>query len=609
MCGIAGFVGPFNVEASSAVREMVALLAHRGPDDQGFHVGGDVALGMARLAVVDLAHGEQPKETDGGDLKVVFNGEIYNHRTLRRELQMAGSVFRTDSDTEVVVEAFARWGTQAFGRFEGMFAVALWRESTRTLTLARDRIGEKPLYVHEENGGIAFASELGSLAPVGALDDVDTRALAAYFHLGYVPSPLTIWSGVTKLEPATVLTWSGGCSSRSRYWEPPALGSSSLAPEEAVDAFEQQLRASVRDRLVADVEVGVLLSGGIDSSLVTWAAVEQHPAIRSFTIAFDDPALDESAYARAVANELGTTHHELPVTGQDSLDLVEHIADVYDEPFADSSAIPTLLVSKLASEHVKVVLGGDGGDELFSGYGHYPAFDRLRRVRGIAAPPVRQLGARMARAHIDGINRIGNVLDKLDRDPARMYRNVVAVLAPGLLAEVLLSELDLATTTACFESHFGPDLAQSARRADLHHYLPDDVLTKVDRASMATGLEVRSPFLDSGLVEWAFGLDSETIGPPGAKRVPRTLLERRFPDGLAARPKQGFGVPLDRWLTGPLQPLVRDRLSPSALSSHGFVRPQAVQLLGDRLAAGRRGAASALWTILQFQLWYDRWVR
>lgn len=607
VCGIAGIVGPLTPDAAAAVREMVALLAHRGPDDQGFHVDPEVALGMSRLAIIDPAHGEQPKYADGGDLQVVFNGEIYNHRELRRELESSGSTFQTTSDTEVVVEAYARWGDDAFRRFEGMFGVALWRSSTRTLTLARDRIGEKPLYVVERSGGIAFASELGALTPLGVFDEIDPRAVAAYFHLGYVPAPLSIWRSVSKLEPATILRWSAGESRRSRYWELPTGIGQPLDEASAVAELDRRLRDSVRDRLVADVDVGVLLSGGVDSSLVAWAAAEQHPSIRSFTISFDDPALDESAYAGQVAATLRTTHLVRSVTAHDCLDVVHKVAEIYDEPFADSSAIPTFLVCKAASEHVKVVLGGDGGDELFSGYGHYRAFKQLRRFRHAAMPPVRRIGERLARSRTDDLSRLGNVLDKLDRNPGHLYRNVVAVVAPGLLAEVLTGPVDLDGVTACFESHFAGELDQSARRADLHHYLPEDVLTKVDRASMATGLEVRAPFLDSGLVEWAFGLGAG-VGPPGAKQAPRALLARRFPGALAHRPKQGFGVPLDRWLLGPLQPLLRDRLSPGSLASHGFVRPAAVQLLLERLEGGRRGAATALWAILQFQLWYDRWV-
>ena len=565
---------------------------------------------MTRLSIIDIAGGDQPKTARHGDVQVVFNGEIYNYRELQAELTRRGHTFESASDSEVVARAFAEWGSDAFSHLHGMFAIAVWEVAAGRLTLARDRIGKKPLYVWRRGRQLAFASELKAFSPLHLSFDVDRQAFAEYLHLGYVPDPKSIWRDVEKLPPGHVAQFEEGTWRSRPYWR--LDGSAidiSVESTVAVDQLHDRLNTAVADRLVADVEVGVLLSGGVDSSLVTWLASEQHPRIRTFSVAFDDPALDESAHARAVAHELGTDHNETLVTAADALKVVEELPTVYDEPFADSSSVPTLLVCRFAADHVKVVLGGDAGDELFNGYHHYWAFDRIARLRRAVPRSFRHLGRPLARSRNSLLSRGGNVLDLMDDDPATTYRNVVSILAPGLLAAALSDPVHLDEAAQSFRSAWGQRPERGPRLADLAHYLPGDILVKVDRASMSAGLEVRAPFLDTALVEWAFRLSPATVGPPGAKAIPRALLARRFPPSVSARPKQGFGVPLERWLLGPLRPMLEECLAPSALASHGLVRPDVIPLLMDRMEAGRKAVAPALWALLMFQLWYDRWVR
>ncbi|MBV8462978.1 MAG: asparagine synthase (glutamine-hydrolyzing), partial [Acidimicrobiales bacterium] len=533
MCGIVGFVDLAAPDRRGVLRAMQDAIAHRGPDGRGDYLDGRAGLAMTRLSIIDLAGGDQPKTAREGDIQIVFNGEIYNYRGLQAELTRRGHVFESASDSEVVARAFAEWGADAFTHLHGMFAIAAWEVGAGRLTLARDRIGKKPLYVWRRGTELAFASELKAFFPLGRSLEVDRQAFTEYLHLGYVPDPHSIWLEVEKLPPGHVGQFEHGNWLTRPYWhlnvEPAGVAVESSDP---VDELHGRLSNAVADRLVADVEVGVLLSGGVDSSLVTWLAAEQHPRIRTFSVAFDDPALDESAHARAVASDVGTDHNETLVTASEALKVVEELPTVYDEPFADSSSVPTLLVSRFAAEHVKVVLGGDGGDELFNGYHHYWAFDRITRLRRAVPGPLRRLGRPLARSRGSFLSRGGNVLDLMDDDPATTYRNVVSILAPGLLTAAVSDPVTLDELAASFRSAWGLGPERVPRTADLAHYLPGDILVKVDRASMSAGLEVRAPFLDTALVEWAFRLSPATIGPPGAKAIPRALLARRFPPSV-----------------------------------------------------------------------------
>ena len=601
MCGIAGFLDPEGTDAGPILAQMLASIVHRGPDDLGAHHTADTHVGMTRLAVIDIAGGAQPMHLEDGTAHLVMNGEIYNHRELRRVLERLGHRFTTASDTEVLLRGYAAWGHGVFERLDGMFATAIIDSRRGALVLARDRFGEKPLYVWDRPGGPAFASEPKALRPLGSFPAVDQQALMEYLHLGYVPAPRSIWQGISKLRPAEVAVYARGRWSRSRFWRPRADD-----PEpgvDPVDRLQELLLGSVESRLVADVEVGLLLSGGIDSSLVAWAAAQCQPRIRTFTVTFDDPTRDESRTARLTSQALGTTHQELRVHAQDALALVNVLPTVYDEPFADSSAVPSLLLCRAVSEHVKVALTGDGGDELFSGYPRYATFVRAQR-RGL--PAVGWLASKVGGLSTSGspvLSRIGNVAAKHGPTPAATYRASNAILSVPLLQHLTgaspdFTELEdrIAGSLAAF-GDAGP------RAADLDSYLPDDLLVKMDRASMAASLETRVPFLTPRISGWALGLPAEAIGPPGAKALPRALARRVLPGDLASLPKRGFSVPLAQWLRGPLASALDEALAPSELRAQGTFDPKAVDLLLRRLRAGRQGVAAPLWALLIYQRW------
>ncbi|CAA9214094.1 MAG: Asparagine synthetase [glutamine-hydrolyzing] [uncultured Acidimicrobiales bacterium] len=605
MCGIAGFVDGETADRRHRLHRMTAALRHRGPDDDGHFLDEVAGLGMTRLAIIDLDGGSQPKSSRGGALQTVFNGEIYNYRALKKELQGHGHLFESDSDSEVVARAFEEWGAEAFSRMHGMFAIAVWDRSSQRLTLARDRIGKKPLYLWPRGRWLSFASELKALAAVGPWPGIDERAFAEYLHLGFVPTPRSIWSGISKLPAGHVAQWEDGRLRSWPFWElerdRPALD-----PVDPVPELDRRIHRAVGCRLVADVDVGVLLSGGIDSSLVAATAAEQHPGVNTFTVAFEDPSLDESGPARALASALGTTHHETRATDADALALVQDLPGIFDEPFADPSSIPTLLISRFAAEHVKVVLGGDGGDELFSGYERYQRFGRMLRLQEILPQPARRLGRHLLPSSHRVVRQAGTLLDRWGDTPAATYWNVIAITSPSDLRRLLAHPEAAPTVPASFVDAFAAPLDRAPRYADLSVYLPDGVLAKVDRASMSTGLEVRAPFLDTELVEWATRLGPRCLGAPGAKALPRALLAKRFPE-LSRRPKQGFGGPVDQWLKGPLKPLVQDLLAPSTLAEHGLLQATAVERLVGGMDTIGPAVAPPVWALLMFQLWYERW--
>ena len=605
MCGIVGIVGDVS-DAASTVRSMAAAIAHRGPDGDGFFTAPGVALGMRRLAVIDLAGGDQPKEAAGGSLHAVFNGEIYNYRELRRELVGGGATFDSDSDTEVLVKAFAAWGDDAFRRFHGMFAAAIWDSRTRQLTLARDPFGKKPLYVWRRGAILLFASELKALARAFPPPDIDRQALTEYLHLGYVPSPRSIYAGVRKLRPGHVATYADGHLAEAPF--PWARPGTSPPDEPAVEGLRRRLTTAVERRLVADVEVGILLSGGIDSSLVAWAASGLHPGLRTFSVRFEKPEKDESSFARMVAATLGTRHEETVVTAADALALVDELATIYDEPFADSSGIPTTLICRAASQRVKVVLAGDGGDELFSGYPRYAEPPWLRAARPLRrAVPGAVEDLALSRNQL--ASRVGNVAALVGASRSATYLRRSAVTSRPIVAALTGAGADLSDIEGRVESAFRDDPVRGPQLADLGLYLPDDLLVKVDRASMSTGLEVRAPFLDLDLAAWALALDPTTTGPPGTKALPRALARLHLPAAVADKPKQGFSVPLATWLRGPLRDELLAALAPDELARTGLVRPRPVATLVERLDQGRKGVAGVLWSLFVLQRWHATWRR
>lgn len=642
MCGLAGLFGTstiaVNPQLPLAVRRMTQQLQHRGPDDHGVWWRSDdpCVLGHRRLAVLDLsAQGSQPMESHCGRFVIAYNGEVYNFDELRLLVRKASPnvMWRGRSDTEVILECIATFGLRsAISRFNGMFAFALWDRREQTLSLARDRLGKKPLYFMWSSSGLAFASEVKALAQLADWTfDIDQGALLAYLRHGYVPAPHTGFSGVRKVRPGEILCFHAHHIARrrepeaSKYWMPSQLLQSGVkshfgAKDRSYQPLIQTLELTVRDRLVADVPVGVLLSGGVDSSLVTALAVKSGAAdLRTFTLGFAEASSEHEA-AREIASFLGTRHQELILSPHEVGCLVPSIADVYDEPFADSSAIPTFLVSKLARQSVTVALSGDGADELFGGYTRYRQNFFLWHLAQSCPRPLWAFLRDTMRSRDDSpgkywqdrfaphTSRAHAILSALaETDLIRFYRYRVSHLVePESLANVRADE---AASNFCdigeLTKRMNPERAMMF--ADLVTYLPDDILTKVDRASMAHSLEVRSPFLDDRVVEGVWQLDDAALtGSRIGKRVLKSALQELIPRKLVERPKRGFGLPIEGWLTGVLAEWCAELLSSRALFElAGLRRPHVMQIL-SRLRRGDARAAGIAWNLVMLSAWIDR---
>lgn len=647
MCGVTGLWSR-RAEAADRLRELVdamaATLAHRGPDDAGSFVddGCGLALGHRRLSVVDLSPtGHQPMASADGRYVVSYNGEVYNHRALRTELDRAGVRLRGTSDTEVLVEWIARFGLDdALERANAMFALAVWDRAERTLHLARDRFGEKPLYYGWAGDTFLFGSELKALRRHPDLrPEVDRDVVALYLRHNCVPAPYCIFRGLAKLPPGTVLTVTAatavGALPRPRpYWSMERLVAEA-APvagrglQETLDELEVVLGDAIAGRMEADVPVGAFLSGGIDSSLVVALMQARHSAkVKTFTIALADAAFDEADDARAVADHLGTEHAELVVTAGDALETVSSLPVWYDEPFADSSQIPTALLARLTRRHVTVALSGDGGDELFAGYNRYVWASRFWTRLGGLPRPVRRGAARgleaVAPATWDSwFERAAPVLPRplRVRMPGLKIAKVARVLPSADLDEVhrLLAShvVDPAAfvigatepPTRLTEPGSWPDRLDPVARMmalDTVTYLPDDILTKVDRATMASSLEARVPFLDPAVAAFAWSLPLEDKLRAGeGKWVLRQLLYRHVPRALVDRPKMGFGIPVADWLRGPLRPWAEELLAEDRLRREGYLDPAPVRRLWEEHRSGRWDRHGELWDLCMFQAWLE----
>ena len=648
MCGIAGLIEP-KVAApdalEAAARRMAAALQRRGPDDEGVWVEGQsgVALAHRRLSIIDLSPaGHQPMESADRRFVITFNGEIYNYEALRAELG-AGAGFRGHSDTEVLLGSVARFGLEgALQRANGMFALALYDRRERTIHLARDRLGQKPLYYGWAGSAFAFASELKALRALpGFAPEVDRAALAAYLRHGYVPAPHCIYRGVFKLLPGTILSQpladlgQRPLAGPRPYWslkQTAAQGVAqplTLSEGEAEDALDALLRDAVRHCMVADVPLGAFLSGGIDSSTVVALMQAQSSApVRTFTIGFHEAGYDEAAHAALVARHLGTEHTELYVDDAKARAVVPEIPDMYDEPFADSSQIPTALVSRLARERVTVSLSGDGGDELFGGYNRYvwaentnrfgavtPRFLRRELARAVGAVPIPWIdglfGAR-ALPHRLRVPQAGDKLRKLAAiidapDAAEIYRRIVSLWPdPSALTRGAAEAGTLLSDAGAWPKL---DFTERMMFLDAATYLPDDILVKLDRASMAVGLEGRVPLLDHRVVEFAWRLPlSQKLRSGTGKWLLRRVLRRYVPPALTERPKMGFGVPIDSWLRGPLRDWAEGLLSDAKLRDGGFLEPAPIRARWAEHLSGGRNWQHALWAILMFQAWKERWL-
>jgi asparagine synthase (glutamine-hydrolysing) len=607
MCGIAGILAsPGGAEdPRERARAMAACLAHRGPDAGGVGAGPGWALGMRRLAVQDTTDaGLQPMRLR--ELTLVLNGEIYNFRELRDELRSHGYAFRSRSDTEVALAALDRWGTGALPRFNGMFALALVDERRRTALLARDRFGKKPLFIARLRGGVHFASELKSLLHVARAElSLCPDALAAYFRFQYVPWPRTIFREVRKLPPASWIEVdldSGAATAPATFWSlpEPAADAVEATPGELLDA----IGTAVRRRLVADVPVGAFLSGGTDSSLVVAGMRAAEADVRTFSIGFADPRFDESRYAKAVAAKLGTRHTHRQLEWSDAMALIPALATSYDEPFADSSALPTLAVARLAREEVTVALSGDGGDELFGGYLRYRAGRAARLAELTPRPIAHGLRAAPGRSRLARRARLFGALAATGGEGA-IYRELVSVWRSHELHGLMPGAVESDGFCAGFE-RAGRGRTERMMRCDARTYLVDDILQKVDRASMSVGLEARNPLLDPDVVELALHSVRRAEEHPSAKPLLRDALRLALPDELVDRPKMGFGVPVGEWMRDGLRPLVEDLVLGRSGPEYDAGTARAVV---EAHLSGRRDAAPQVWTLLMFELWRDRWLR
>jgi asparagine synthase (glutamine-hydrolysing) len=606
ICGLATKSGPVDPER---LRAMSATLVHRGPDSDGELLDGPVGLAARRLSIIDLEGGDQPIANEDGTVHVVQNGELYNFRELRAELEQAGHRFSTRSDTEVLVHLYEEHGEGFAERLRGMFAVAIWDSRRRRLTVARDRFGSKPVYYRDDSGELMFASELRAL-PRG---EVDPDALEAFLAFNSVPAPFSIFAGTHKLPAGHLLVWQDGETRIERYARPVPAEVRDEDSAELAEELRARLRDSVRAHLIADVPVGVLLSGGVDSSLLAaLAAQESGEAVHTFSIGFEERSFDELDDARSVASMYGTRHEELTLRPDAAL-LLPTLAETFDEPFADSSALPTYLVSELAARHVKVALSGEGGDELFGGYYTYAA-DLLALRVGRFAPQVRPLVERLPsssrRASFDyKAKRFvrGAALPPLERHHAWKE-----IFSPDVRAELTgrrsgYDPVDL--LRARFEETEGADLLTRLQDVDLGTYLVDDLLVKTDRASMAHSLEARVPYLDPVVAGLAQSLPTRLKVRGLRKKVllrkaAAPLLPRRIVYGR----KRGFSIPAAAWLRGELEPFARDVLAPDTLRRQGFFRPEPVERLIDRHVAGEEDLSRQLWGLLAFTLWHEHHV-
>jgi asparagine synthase (glutamine-hydrolysing) len=649
MCGIAGFVGSGpEQELRAQAGRMADQLVHRGPDDSGLWVdaAAGIALGFRRLSIVDLSPaGHQPMTSASGRYVIVFNGEVYNFGELRKDLEALGHSFRGHSDTEVILEAMSEWGVEAaVKKFVGMFAFALWDKRERVLHLVRDRLGIKPLYCGWQDKTFLFGSELKALRAHPAFSpEINRGALALYLRFGYIPYPYSIYQGIWKLPPGHILSLPAGAhpsselSPTASYWSAKEVYETGAADPfrgstpEAIEELDRLLRQSIRLRMIADVPLGAFLSGGIDSStVVALMQAQSHRPVKTFTIGFHEQKFNEAAHAKAVAAHLGTDHTELYVTPKQAMDVIPKLPTLYDEPFGDSSQIPTYLLSALTRQYVTVSLSGDGGDELFGGYPRYvqtrkfwdifrcfphssrnalaglirackPATDS--RLWGGLSPLLPRLAHPPAVG--DRAHRLAEIMAA--RNPEEIYHNLMSYWRRP--AEVVLGAKESPTilTQSSLWAHL-PHVCPKLMFLDLVTYLPEDILAKVDRASMGVSLEARVPILDHKVVEFAARISTSLkIRSGQAKWLLRQVLYRYVPTRLIERPKMGFGIPLEDWLRGPLRDWAEGLLNPRRLRSEGFFRPEPIRECWAEHLSGQRNRQGHVWNVLMFQAWREKW--
>ncbi len=633
MCGIVGFLTrkASDIPEREVLRGMRDVLIHRGPDDAGEFVrpigekGPFVFLGHRRLSIIDLGTGHQPLSTEDEKVWVVFNGEIYNFRELREELRKRGHRFRTQSDTEVIAHAYEEYKENCFRHFNGMFAIGIWDEKEDRLVLARDRLGKKPLYYSFINETFVFASELKAIMAYPPFSRrVDPVSLMKYLFFEFIPCPHTIFKDAKKLPAASYLIWDKKGSEVKPYWSPFDFkrGEENLSEAEAELRIIELLEESVKRRLISDVPLGVFLSGGIDSSTVAALAQKEVPGkIKTFSIGFEDPSFDESRYASLASKYIGTEHYEQTMTPSDLINIVPTLPDILDEPMADASILPTYLLSKFTREHVTVALGGDGGDEIFAGYPTYLAHKfatQYDRYLGLFHPAINFFGNLLpvsddnisfdfkVKKFLSGIGYPNGIRNSvwLGSFPFSENRKV---LSPEVLSQ--FSE-DRLTEDICLHEREYPcdDQITKIQYLDLKLYFQESILVKVDRASMACSLEVRAPFLDHELIEFMMGLPSEwKLKGFTPKHILKKAVKHLLPDEVITRPKKGFGVPIAKWVKGPLNSLFRELLAFDRIRDEGFLNPEYVSALLKNHLANKRDNRKQLWTLLIWELWVSRY--
>ena len=644
MCGIAGI---YDLSRTLAVdylerhtEAMADSLRHRGPDDDGVWIDADsgIGLGHRRLAVIaPTPEGRQPAISECGRYVLVFNGEIYNFRDIARQLSAEGHNTNSASDTVVLLAAIAKWGLEKTVKTAiGMFAFAVFDRESRNLTLVRDRLGIKPLYWGNQGERYVFGSEIKALHASGLIEPTrDPDALAAFLRFAYIPAPSTIFREIKKLAPGTIMTIAANGKTETRtYWSASQVAQSgqaeplSLEDPDVQSAFENLLQQVVTDRMISDVPLGAWLSGGIDSATVV--SLMQHAStqkVRTFSMGFPAFGYDESQDARRIAEHLGTDHTDMQVTPRDALSIISSLPDFYDEPFADSSQIPTFILSRLTREHVTVALSGDGGDEVFGGYNRYIALPKIaHRARRLPPALRRTVANAMQALSPQSWDRIARTIPR--RMPPQFGDKIwkaAAAIAATDTEQAYLSTVsqwqdprEVVRGTRHNPAPFGldPELTDSVGQlqlADTVSYLPDDILTKVDRASMAHGLEVRVPLLDHRLVEFAWRLPRNELIAGGQTKLPlRKILAKHVPDSLIDRPKSGFAIPISDWLSGPLRDWAEDLLTEEALGSSGLLEPGPIRAAWDNHLSGRQNLQSQLWAVLMYQLWdraYSRTIK
>ena len=646
MCGIAGGSWTTNARPlnEATLRQMTDVLEHRGPDDVGSYrspsfgsVSGGAALGFRRLSIIDLAGGHQPMSNEIDTVWIVFNGEIYNYRELKPQLEQYGHRFRTASDTECIVHAYEQWGNDCVRHLRGMFAFAIWNQQTNRLFLARDRMGQKPLVYRLADGQFTFASELKGLLQVpDAPREIDTRAVADYVTLQYVPHPRTMLRGYSKLPPAHWAEFNAATGDLvvKRYWDIPferpvsnhetdLAKSPIVEPAEWKSRLRETLTEAVRIRMRCDVPFGAFLSGGVDSTIITGLMQQQSERpIQTFSIGFSEKAFDERSYAREAAARLKTDHHEF-IVDPSAVEMLPRLIWHYDEPFADSSAIPTMSLSQVTRQFVTVALTGDGGDELFAGYDRYLAVDLASQIdrlpwflRTILTNPVWQkLPASVQQK--SRLRQIKRFLAALAQTPERRYANWISIFddarRPGLFSADFKQSLQGYDSASFLMQAYArcsePDIVQRTTCVDMETYLPCDILTKVDIASMANSLECRSPFMDHHVVELAakMPIGLKLQGRKGKRILIETFADL-LPPSIQTRRKMGFGVPLDHWFRNSLRSMLIDTLLSSKCLGRGYFNPDAVRRLVDEHTSSRWDHSARLWLLLVFELWHQRFI-